>query len=278
MGVPAGMWQRDEAACRRYESCSVRHLLSPWAPELLARAQPLRGTQVLDLACGTGLIARLAAPEAGPGGRVIGIDGAQSMLTVARSLPVPPGAPIEWRHGDAARLPADDAAFDAVLCHEALQFFPDRVEALREVRRVLRPHGRLAFGMWSCIERLPYFEVLANAVERHLGEEAAAMMRSACALSDPREISALFAAAGFAAAAIERLREEVRLPDPGQFPAEHLASTSLAAPFAALGREPRAALLADIERQLAPYRDAGGGMSVPFEIHVVSWPAHGPGA
>ena len=276
MGAPAGMWQRDEAACARYESCSVRHLLSPWAGELLERVEPLRDARVLDLACGTGLMARLASPLVGAGGAITGIDGLESMLSVARRLPAPPGARIEWLHGDAARLPAAGAMFDIVLCHEALQFFPDRGAALREVRRVLKPGGRLAFGMWNCIERQPYFEALAIATERHLGKEAGDFQRAACALCDPQEIAALFARAGFASALVQRLRKEVHLPPAAEFPAEHLASTSLAAPFAGLEPGRRAALLAEIEQSLAPYRDASG-ISVPFEIHLVSWPTRAAG-
>jgi ubiquinone/menaquinone biosynthesis C-methylase UbiE len=277
MSAPAPAWQRDEAACRRYQDCSVRYILSPWAPELLARVQPCAGAQVLDVACGTGLIARLAAGEVGPRGRILGIDSSEHMLGVARSLPPPAGATIDWCHADAAHLPVGDGTCEVVLCHQGLQFFPDRLAALREVRRVLARQGRLAFAMWSDIAHQPYFDSQAQAVERYLGTGAGELVRSACRLCDPDEIVELFAAAGFGDTVVRRLRKTVHLPPAVEFAHEHLAGTSLASAVDGLEPPRREALFAQVAKRMEPYGDSSG-MMVPFEIHLVYWaagPDHG---
>src|SRR5262249_8770860 len=124
-------------AAERYEQWIVPFVIGPWAPGLLDLAELRRGHRVLDVATGTGVVARLAARQVVPGGTVTGLDLNEGMLTAARRLPLPPGLTIDWRHGTALALPFSDGAFDAVLCQQGLQFFPDRLKALHEFRRVL---------------------------------------------------------------------------------------------------------------------------------------------
>ena len=98
---------------------------------------------MLDVACGTGTVARLAAARVGSAGAVTGVDLTPGMLAVARRIEAE-GAPIDWQEASADRLPLPDASADVALCSLGLQFFPDRPAALREMRRVLIPGGRLA--------------------------------------------------------------------------------------------------------------------------------------
>src|SRR5262249_1850701 len=147
----------------------VPTIFRPWAEALLTLAALQPGERILDVACGTGVVARLAAVQVGPTGQVRGVDLNPGMLAVARSVPAPTGAVITWQEGTATALPLEDAAFDVVLCQQGLQFFPDRVAALQEMHRVLVPGGRLALSVWGPIASSPGFAVLAEALARHVG-------------------------------------------------------------------------------------------------------------
>jgi SAM-dependent methyltransferase len=125
-------WQLDGSAPELYERCLVPAITRIWASDLIDRAGPKPGQSLLDVACGTGVVARLAA-ERMRTGRVVGLDLNEGMLAVARSVPVT-GAPIEWREGSALSLPFENRSFDLVLCQLGVQFFPDRSLALREMK------------------------------------------------------------------------------------------------------------------------------------------------
>src|SRR5690242_10907757 len=144
-------WHLDAEAAERYDRYVARYILGPWAPLLVDAAHLTPGERVLDVACGTGVVTRIAAERVGPAGHVIGLDLNPNMIAFARSRPVPEGAPIEWLEGSALDLPLDDAEVAIVLCQQGLQFFPDKALALREMRRVLGDGGRLALSVWSSI-------------------------------------------------------------------------------------------------------------------------------
>jgi ubiquinone/menaquinone biosynthesis C-methylase UbiE len=127
------------------------------------------GERALDVACGTGSVARHVAPLVGAAGQVVGLDISPAMLAVARALPASAGAPIAWQEGNAIRLDLPDDAFELVLCQQGLQFFPDRAAALREMRRVLTAGGRVAISVWQALQRHPVYAALFHATARHLG-------------------------------------------------------------------------------------------------------------
>src|SRR5690349_1550588 len=107
-----------------YERVMVPAVFAPWAKHLLGTVALPAGARVLDVACGTGIVSRLAAPRVGPAGRVVGLDTNEAMLAVARAQPQPTGAQVEWQQGDATKLPFADGEFDAVLCQQGLQYVP----------------------------------------------------------------------------------------------------------------------------------------------------------
>jgi SAM-dependent methyltransferase len=143
-----------------YENYFVPAMFHPWAAILLRHAAPKLGERVLDVACGTGVVARMAAPLVGPNGQVVGLDMNPAMLAVARQLPAPSGATITWQDGNAMAPPFTDGAFDLVLCQHGLQFFPDRSVAIGEMRRVLAPRGRALAIVLQTLARHPVYEAL----------------------------------------------------------------------------------------------------------------------
>ena len=156
----------------RYESEFVPALFADWAPHVVAMADVARGQAVLDVACGTGIVARTALPRVGAEGRVVGVDLNPAMLTVAER--VCPG--VELHRGDAADLPFDDATFDAVLCQMALMFFPDPVAAVSEMRRVATAAGTVVVMVPSSLEAQPAYRLLVDLAAEHAGPEAVAML------------------------------------------------------------------------------------------------------
>ena len=148
---PSGQFNVTLEAAHLYERVAARHILGPWAASLVDAAGVAEGERVLDLACGTGVVARIAAQHAGARGRVIGVDLNAGMIAVARSLAVPEGAPLEWLEGSALAIPLADSSVGVVLCQQGFQFFPDKPLAMREMRRVLDRGGRLALSVWSGI-------------------------------------------------------------------------------------------------------------------------------
>jgi ubiquinone/menaquinone biosynthesis C-methylase UbiE len=140
-------WQVDDDAAAAYQRFLVPAVTGPWAAVLVERVGLRQGERVLDVACGTGAVARLAAERVGTTGHVTALDINARMLEVGQSLPPVTGATIDWREGSALTMPLPDAAFDVVTCQLGLQFLPDRPVALREMRRVLSNNGRLALSL-----------------------------------------------------------------------------------------------------------------------------------
>jgi len=140
--------QAQIEAANAYETLFVPALFGEWAPRVAEAAQVKLGQRVLDVACGTGVLAREVVSRTGPSGYVAGVDPDPGMLAVARTL-----APsVDWREGDAESLPFPHRSFDAVVSQFGLMFFADRHRAIREMLRVLAPGGRLAAAVWDSLD------------------------------------------------------------------------------------------------------------------------------
>ena len=265
-------WQLDSSAPELYQRYLVPAITAVWASDLVEEAALRPGERVLDAACGTGAVARVAAERVGSTGRVAALDINPGMLAVARSLPAVPGAAIEWHEGSVLALPFSDAAFDRVLCQLGLQFFPDRTAALREMRRVLVPDGRLAVSVFGPIEHSPATHALANALDRHIGPEASVAKRNEHALADTDASVALVTGAGFRDIVIRTTSKLARFPSPADYVRIQLAATPLAGLIAlqdAVRRERLVgALIEDVDAALTPYLGSDG-LSVPWEVHTV---------
>jgi ubiquinone/menaquinone biosynthesis C-methylase UbiE len=149
-----------------YERALVGPLFHPWAELTLDEVEIAAGDRLLDVACGTGIVARLAKQRLGDRGQVVAVDLSPAMLAVARGLA--PG--IEWREGDASALPLHEhERFDVIVCQQGLQFFPDKAVAASELRRALAAGGRLAVSTWRPDEEFPLLRELRRVAERHVG-------------------------------------------------------------------------------------------------------------
>ncbi len=229
-----------------YESFLVPHLFTPWARDLVARAQPKPGERVLDVACGTGIVVREVLPVVGSTGRVAGVDFNPAMLAVARTR-VPGGAPVEWYEASAEALPFSDAAFDLVLCQQGLQFFPEKPGAIREFRRVLAPGGRVALSVWRTLEHNPVHEAMNEVVVRHLGTPTIAAAFS----GNAPELEALLSGSGFEDVAIEPVSMTLRFPSADRFVRlSVLAGAAVSPTIAELDEAERATLVEAVQQDV----------------------------
>jgi ubiquinone/menaquinone biosynthesis C-methylase UbiE len=261
-------WHLSKDAAQRYERCVAHYILGPWAPLLVETAGIVSGERVLDVACGTGVVARIAAERAGITGKVVGLDLNPGMIAVAQTLPPPAGAKIEWLTRSALDLGLEDGSFDAVLCQQGLQFFPDKLTALRAMRRVLRRDGRLALSVWSSTGY--YNSAVGRALEQFVGRETAHRFCASRQAPTKEELLQLVNDAGFADGEIHLAHLNVRLPRIDQFALEHLAATPVASVIAAADAETRAMIGAIVMHQLERYADTAGAVIYPEETYVLT--------
>lgn len=261
-------WQLAGSSAEAYERYAVPAWSRPLAEQLVELAAPGRGERVLDVACGTGIVARLAAQHVGERGVVCGLDLNEGMLAVARAASAEVSPSIQWRQGDAAAMPLPEGAFDLVVCQQGLQFFPEREAALREMHRVLAPGGRLALSVLRPITYNRGWGVtLADALERHAGPEAGAMMRSPFPEGDAAELRELLISAGFHDVGVRIVVATARYPTPAELVLWEAASSPLAGPLGALDEDTREALIADFAGEIRDYTD-DQGVVLPAETYV----------
>ena len=247
-----------------YERIMVPAVFGPWAFDLLETVGPTPGTRFLDVACGTGIVARLASPRVGSSGRAVGVDTNEAMLAVARAQPVPSGATIEWRHGDATSLPFEDAEFDTVLCQQGLQYVRDRPVVIREMKRVLTSGGTLGVSVFT--QSIGY-QVFERTAARFVGNEAAAILREPFAFSDLDELLEVIKAAGFSKEQVQTKTLNAQFSAANDF-IDYQLGGRLANAVGKLSDETREALVAALQTGFGPYTSSAG-LAFPMEAHVV---------
>ncbi len=256
--------QYGSNVAQNYERFFVPNIGTPIMHTLMDHAAPAAGERVLDVACGTGVVARAAAERVGESGRVAGLDVTGGMLAVARRTP---GArDIDWHEADAESMPLENAIFDLVLCQMGLQFVTNKLAALREMRRVLAPGGRLVLNVPGPTPDL--FARLATALADHVGPEAAGFCHIVFSLHDPDELRELAASAGFREIDVRQQTLTLDVPDAASFLWGYIFSTPLAPRFAEnVDDEKRAALQHDVCEAWQPFTD-GDGMR--FDVGITT--------
>jgi SAM-dependent methyltransferase len=239
-------------APENYERYFVPAIGAPLAAELVDVAELRPGERVLDVACGTGIVTRLAAERVGADGAVAGVDINPGMLGVARSA-ARPELGIDWHEASAEALPFQDGTFDVVLCQMGLQFFPDKLAALRQARRVLVPGGRLALNVPGPTPRI--FGILADGLARHVKPEVAGFVHQVFSLHEVQELESLVSGTGFVDVSIRASDERLHLAAPEEFLWQYLHSTPLAAAVAELDGERRAAFAREVVAQWEPFME-----------------------
>lgn len=176
-------------AAEVYEDFFIPALFGQWPPRLLDAADVGAGHSVLDVGCGTGVLARAAARRVGDGGRTVGIDPNVGMLAVAERAP----ERVEWTTGVVEDLPFDNGEFNRVMSQFVMMFVEDRQRALSEMARVLQPEGRVAIATWSSLPRTPGYEAMVGLLGDLFGEEAANALTAPFVMGDADELAALLA-------------------------------------------------------------------------------------
>jgi ubiquinone/menaquinone biosynthesis C-methylase UbiE len=239
-------------APENYERYFVPAIGAPLAAELIDVAALRPGERVLDVACGTGIVTRLAAERVGADGAVAGVDINRGMLGVARST-ARPELGIVWYEVGAEALAFQDASFDVALCQMGLQFFPDKLAALRQVRRVLVPGGRLVLNVPGPTPRI--FGTLADELARHVKPEAAGFVHQVFSLHEVQQLESLVSDAGFVDVSIRASDKRLHLGAPEEFLWQYVRSTPLAAAVAELDVGRRATFAREIVAQWEPFAE-----------------------
>lgn len=263
--MTAPTFETQVNAAAAYEAFFVPALFEEWAHRVAAAARVGPGDRVLDVACGTGVLARAAADRVGVAGSVAGLDINPGMLAVAARQ----ASQIRWRQGSADALPYEAGSFDAVVSQFGLMFFENQVAALKEMLRVLRPGGRLAVAVWGPLERSPGYAAFTDLLERRVGGNAADLLRHPFVLSDRNKLAARFAAAGMPTANVSTEVGTVRFPNvrlwveadvKGWFPQAGII----------LNDAEVEALIAEAERTLGAFVESSGAVRFPIQAHIVT--------
>jgi SAM-dependent methyltransferase len=245
----------DTSAAEAFEKFLIPTIFGPWSRMLVDTVSPAKGDRILDVACGTGAAARHAAELVSPDGYVAALDINTGMIVHGRSLDTDEA--IDWRLGSVMELPFETDSFDAIVCNQGLQFFPDRDAALAEMRRVLKPGGKLAIGLYAFIEYCPGH----CAVERSLSRYDIDLdgIRRPYSMGDPKALGDALEGAGFRDVAVVRRMLESHFDSAPAF-VESLAAGGPSARKALeqLDEAQMDAVIAEVTEALAEFVDDDG--------------------
>lgn len=258
-----------------YERIIVPGIFDHWSRQTATIARP--GDKVLDVACGTGSVTRYLAERAGDAGEVVGLDFLENMLDAAREF-TPDHLPIRWVQDTALALPFGDASFDVVVCQQGLQFMPDKVQAMAEMWRVLRPGGKLRVLVWCGVEAQPHMHVLEGALLKNLGPEFTPL--GPFTFGDEMALTAVVRGAGIKDFTLERGQMKCTLPSVEDFVFALICGVFRGTDdgvkpglfdLADVSIEPKvASLMDDMRAGLGDLCLEDGSISAPMASHIVN--------
>lgn len=256
-------WQVSGDAAEVYEKCFVPAIFGQWAPQMADAAKVASGDRVLDVGCGTGVLARAAADRVAVEGQVTGLDLNEGMLAVARRL----RPKIDWRQGDATALSFADESYDVVMSQFALMYFPDRIAALKEMVRVLTPGGRLAIAVWGPYERATSYVILTEIAQRRCGQAAADVLTAPFALGDKSKLIDLLKAAGINKAVIALREGTMTYPTIEAFVETEVKGSPLEV---LLGEESYQGLMREAKEKLQQFHADGSEVIMPLDAFIIT--------
>jgi len=257
--------QSQIEGAKAYEALFVPALFGQWVVAVADAARIRAGQRVLDVACGTGILAREIVSRVGENGYVAGLDPNPGMLAVAKEH-----APtVVWKQGVAESIPYPDYFFNAVLSQFGLMFFSDRRQSIREFLRVLNPTGRLSVAVLDSIDNIPGYSTELALIEKVAGQSAGDAVRAPFALGDRQMLSDLFEDAGATSIEIVTHRGSARFPSIRTMVEAELRGW-LPIMGVHLSEEQIAQILQEADRKLALYVTSTGAVVFDVAAHVVT--------
>jgi ubiquinone/menaquinone biosynthesis C-methylase UbiE len=251
-----------------YDEVLVPVIFQPWAREIIRSAPPWDGVRFLDLGCGTGAVTREVAAYGISAASLTGVDMTAGMLEVARKRATEAGINANWVEADATSLPFPDDQFDLAYCQQALQFFPDPVSALAELRRVMVDGAKVAFCVTTDLSKNPLLKSQVAAMDKYIGEAAGDSVRAICSLSDGAKIYSFFRDAGFKSINVEKVSLTLIHPDGYEYAAGAMGGMHTGDKLLELSAERRDACFEEFLTGLGEYFD-GKSMRFPHVSNVV---------
>lgn len=252
-------------AANAYEALFVPALFGQWARKVADAAQIQPGQRVLDVACGTGILAREVSSRVGSTGRVAGIDPSPGMIAVANQL-----APsVDWRVGVAEALPFPDQSFDAVVSQFGLMFFADRSQAIREMRRVLAPGGQLTVAVWDSLDNIPAYASVVALLDKTAGRQAADALRAPFVLGNRKDLAGMFSDAELTSADITTHHGSAQFPSIRIMVEAELRGW-LPLMGVVLTENQIESILQEADGALSSYAAADGRVTFPLSAHLVT--------
>jgi SAM-dependent methyltransferase len=251
-----------------YEQHLVPLLFEEYATDLAARLAPLAPRRVLEIAAGTGVVTRAMAAALPATTAIVATDLNPAMLEQAQVVGT--ARPVEWRIADAAQLPFDDAAFDAVVCQFGMMFVPDKPKAFAEARRVLAPGGLFLFSVWDELDANEFADLVHEAVATVFpGDPPRFLQRAPYGYHDVAVIVRDLAAAGFIDPQIETVTRRSRASSPRGPAIGYCQGSPLRAEIES--RDPaRLALATDTAAEAIAQRFGRGAVEARMRAHVVA--------
>jgi ubiquinone/menaquinone biosynthesis C-methylase UbiE len=252
-------------AARKYESQKVTAIFRPLAEATIDTIEIGDDDEVIDVACGTGIVSRVFEGRFPGLRRIVGVDLSQGMIEQAQSLTASGTSGIEWYQSDVGELPFEDRSFTLAICQQGLQFFPARETALAEIRRVLKPGGRLVVTVWSRVS--PLFLALAQALETHVSTEVAQRSLAPFTFNDEALIRSLIKGAGFGEVSVSNLTIMRKMAPAAQSIPAEIGGAPFAAEVDAKGEAVMQAIVESVDENLADFRSLDG-FEIPQESYL----------
>ena len=260
-------FQLEGSAAQVYEEQKVPAMFAPLARATLDAFNVEDEDAVLDVACGTGVLARTVRDRCGSRVRIAGVDLNDGMIATARLVTEDFDPPIRWEVADATKTPFKDEEFTVVFCQQGIQFFPDDQAAVIEMRRLLRENGRVAITVWAGVS--PFFRALADAIERHVDTGTAEQSLAPFSYNGAERLPKILVAAGFTNVKIETIAVNRVIVDPSASIPKEIMGNPVGPTVAAKGDAIMNAIVDDVSHDCARFM-RGNELVVPQEAHLVT--------